>query len=124
MGPFARDAQGNFDGGGWGIHLFVPFLASAMGARMCPQYNHRTLCLPANGRASRERSAARWRCDAFRREFARVGLHGAPGQRREHDANGFARGVGPAERTRGAGMAEGLLRTAATAGPFTNGKSQ
>src|SRR5208282_5413828 len=45
-------------------------------------------------------SAASCRCDALRREFARVALHRAAGQRCEHDANGFARRVGPAERAR------------------------
>ena len=42
-------------------------------------------------------SAASGRRDALRREFARVALRRAARQRREHDADGFARRVGPAE---------------------------
>src|SRR5207249_1637041 len=45
-------------------------------------------------------SAASCRRDALRGEVARVALRRAARQRGEHDANGLARGVGPAERTR------------------------
>src|SRR5262249_6672153 len=43
-------------------------------------------------------SAPRGRRDALRRELARVALRPAARERGEHDANGFARRVGPAER--------------------------
>src|SRR5262245_38386962 len=55
------------------------------------------------------------RGDLLRREFARVAFRRAARQRCEHDADGFARGVGPAERARRAGVAEGLLRTSGAA---------
>src|SRR4051794_3449635 len=69
-------------------------------------------------------SAVRRRRDALRRELARVDLHRAVRQRREHDTNGFARRVGPAERARRAGMAEGLLGTSGTARLLADAKSQ
>src|SRR5579871_311347 len=61
-------------------------------------------------------SAASRPRDALRREFARVAWHRAARQRGEYDADGCARRVGPTERARGTGMAEGSLRTSGTAG--------
>ena len=45
-------------------------------------------------------------------------------ERREDDADGFTRWIGPTERTRGASMAERLVRTSRTARRSANGEAQ
>ena len=45
-------------------------------------------------------------------------------ERCEYDADGFSRWIGPAERARGAGMAESLVGTSGTAGRLADGKAQ
>src|SRR5579862_189370 len=70
------------------------------------------------------RSAIACRRNAFRRQSARVVFRPPARQRGEYDANGFARWVGPAERPRGAGVAEGLFRTSGTTSFLTDGETQ
>ena len=70
-------------------------------------------------------SAACRRRNALRRQQARMAFRGrGPAATCSTHANGFARRVGPAERARGAGVAEGSLRTAGTPGSLADAKTQ
>ena len=64
------------------------------------------------------------RRDALRCALAGVRLHRAAGQRREHDANRFARRIGPAERARRAAVAEGLPGASGTARLLSHAKAE